>query len=158
MKNHVKHVHDNVLKKFKCDKCSKLFRATADLKKHISIVHNQELKYQCDICDKKFGYYKDKRKHKEMVHEDMKKFMCNICEKHFYNITILTNHLKKVHEKCIKPRVTSKLKRAPCTDFLKVVKKCNGNVVDFESKAIKNEFIDECEQAALEKPTKAIQK
>lgn len=45
-------LHENRV--FKCWNCSKVFRSSAGLHRHINMYHNPEKPYACDICHKRF--------------------------------------------------------------------------------------------------------
>ena len=68
------------VRKYQCDKCDKAFGHHADLKRHISGVHEGVKKFQCDKCDKAYADLRDLNSHIAVIHEGIKQFKCDKCD------------------------------------------------------------------------------
>ena len=94
----------------KCDFCGKSFTVSANLKRHISIVHkdinvpNNETKRRkrkkdvkecfCKICGKSFRGIGNLRTHMRSVHEGKKNHICPNCGKGFFKNAYLMEHIQ----------------------------------------------------------------
>ncbi|XP_050078930.1 zinc finger protein 271-like [Anopheles maculipalpis] len=110
-------------KKFRCDKCSKMFARHWDLRTHQKshsnerphgcsvckmrfktlahlrghqAVHTGERSIKCRICGKGFTTYGDRRVH-ELEHENIHPFKCTFCDKRYGRNYKLQAHIKKMH-------------------------------------------------------------
>ena len=86
-----------VIKKYKCEYCSKKFRTKNILDKHTNGIHVKGIK--CPTCDKEFGLNSDLNRHIKIVHEKQRDYKCDICEKGFASNYDLNRHVQRVHEK-----------------------------------------------------------
>jgi len=81
---------------FQCPECSKVFRDSSNLLKHIRC-HTQEKPYKCKFCGKAFAHSSTLKGH-ENIHTGEKPFTCDHpgCNKSFPNSSNLSRH-KRVH-------------------------------------------------------------
>ncbi len=80
-----------------CKICSQKFTRVEGLKKHISLVHNQERNFACDQCDYKGKSMRFIRDHKLRVHDKAKAHVCHICGNGFVSIYSLKAHISIKH-------------------------------------------------------------
>jgi len=94
---------------FECPDCSKVFRDSSNLLKHIRC-HTQEKPYTCQYCRKAFAHSSTLKGHLN-IHTKAKPFLCEFpsCGKAFANSSNLSRH-KRVHtgEKPYKCKVCHK--------------------------------------------------
>lgn len=79
--HHMKTVHSNAEKKFKCDYCEKSYMIQMKLREHIASVHTREILFRCRVpgCEREFraqGNWKmhEKRAHPEIYEKIFKPF------------------------------------------------------------------------------------
>ena len=87
-------------KSHECDECKKKFTSSADLKRHVSSVHNDVRNDICEQCGMAFLHWHSLKKHIETVHEMVRNYACTYpdCS---YKASIRTNlnaHIKAVHD------------------------------------------------------------
>ena len=84
-----------------CDQCDRVFQRIANLRKHITLHHENEDKvavnYSCEICHKQFTMKASLKKHKMCVHDKVK-FPCDQCDHQASDPSNLNNHKKTKHE------------------------------------------------------------
>ncbi|XP_068626134.1 zinc finger protein 11-like [Battus philenor] len=95
LSGHVRRVHLNV-KNHKCDKCDLAFYTKDSLRMHM-IKHDGERIHTCDICQKSYQRLKTLREHMK-IHNNDKRFVCTVCGRAFTQKCTLIKHLN-VHEK-----------------------------------------------------------
>ena len=102
-KSKLKQLH----RKFKsCNICSKSFKDSYNLNRHVSSVHekknnfqNDETKekFECEYCQKTFSKKSNMKSHISIVHDGVKKFNCNECGLAFARNFEYKRHLITVH-------------------------------------------------------------
>ena len=92
LRNHIKCVHQEGIKFFKCDSCEKRFSLSTILRKHIKSVHNG-VNFACDSCNKTFVSAGNLKMHQKSVHDNLR-FICNACHKSFATAQNLKAHKK----------------------------------------------------------------
>lgn len=78
---------------FSCEWCGKGFTKKFDLKRHVSLVHNQTKNFLCKICKKQFACEIYLRHHM-MKHTLQWSHVCQICKKGFCRGFMLRRHSK----------------------------------------------------------------
>ena len=95
-KSHLEEHIRNIQRTEQCMECSMKFTLTAELKRHLSQIHQLE----CNICNAEFFNPNDFSEHMQKEHEEE----CDMCQRRFLKTTsLLEGHLDIVHG--IKPRV-----------------------------------------------------
>lgn len=79
-----------------CTICQNTFKNVNNLRKHITLVHENILVAFCDLCGKGFKQRGDLPKHKRLTHSNERNFECEICNKKFKTNSFLNKH-KKMH-------------------------------------------------------------
>ena len=85
----------NSKKEFFCEKCSKYFSTSGNLRTHIMIIHDNYRPFKCTFpnCTKKYATISKLVAH-ERTHTGIKPFICQICQKSFNEKGNLKAHLK----------------------------------------------------------------
>lgn len=86
---------------FKCEQCPKIYPTSSALKEHITIFHLKERPFECAECGIRFGRKGGLRRHMQMVHENQL-YMCPFdgCTHPGYKCTkALAAHIRSVHTK-----------------------------------------------------------
>ncbi|XP_067635816.1 zinc finger protein 585A-like [Eurosta solidaginis] len=94
-------------RQWSCTNCSSVFSSSANLGRHLRVVHKGLREFACSYCDERFGK-KETLRHHEMRHTGEKPHGCEICSKRFIQAVSLRTHMK-VHNKCSNARSQSKL-------------------------------------------------
>ena len=95
MRMHKKRYHDG---SFECPKCKQIFNDKMDMKKHISMVHEENRCFKCDFCELSFTKKSHRDDHVSCVHKQERPFKCSVCSKLFGRNTHLKKHISSVHE------------------------------------------------------------
>ncbi|XP_068626133.1 zinc finger protein 557-like [Battus philenor] len=95
LSSHVRRDHLNE-RNHKCDKCDLAFYTKNSLKAHM-IKHDGERIHTCDICQKSYQRLNTLREHMR-IHNNDKRFVCTVCGRAFIQKKTLISHLK-VHER-----------------------------------------------------------
>ena len=76
MQSHLKRMHSDSNKVFKCTKCERIFNRQILLNRHMKLIHgNSELK--CSLCGKIFKNHPNLYSHVKRRHEENKKLIVN---------------------------------------------------------------------------------
>ena len=76
---------------FKCHICSKAFKQSSDLKKHVNL-HTGVNQFKCDICELQFRRADALRKHRMGHAQGNTSLKCETCGKTFQHISALRHH------------------------------------------------------------------
>ena len=96
MKSHIKSKHTD--QSVFCPECSKKCNNKGALRKHIRIVHLNQINYVCDKCDKAFRSRKTMMEHITAVHDKLKPYICEQCPFACAKDGNLNIHRKKSHK------------------------------------------------------------
>ena len=84
-----------------CEKCEKLFKSKANMRKHVNSVHGEDI--SCLSCKKSFPSKTYLKQHQKNVQSSKNEFICCYCEKAFNFKKSLKKHekhsCKGIHEK-----------------------------------------------------------
>jgi KRAB domain-containing zinc finger protein len=95
---HMDSVHEGK-KPYQCDLCGTTISTKYSLEKHMKLTHEEtDLKHHCHICSKAFKNTNYLPRHIQAVHEGKKPFQCNVCSCAFYGKFKLEQHIQGVHE------------------------------------------------------------
>ena len=76
-----------------------IFNLQANLKIHISTVHEKMKKQKCDKCEMAFRFPRDLKNHKKSHDKERQKdFGCSICNDSFSTKNSLESHINRLHE------------------------------------------------------------
>ena len=92
LNNHMKRIHDNPDRPFKCAVCSKCFISKSELNQHINI-HNESKNFMCEQCGKTFRSKSYLERHYK-THTGVKPFKCEFCGKMLSDKTGFTAHVR----------------------------------------------------------------
>ncbi|XP_055298480.1 zinc finger protein 62-like isoform X2 [Sitodiplosis mosellana] len=93
--NHLKTIHHEKGKQFKCETCGLSYFFRCHLQFHINVVHLKIRQYVCGMCEKSFKTNGELRIH-EYVHTGQKPFKCKYgCEKYFEDYKTRREHYSK---------------------------------------------------------------
>ncbi|CAG2112988.1 unnamed protein product [Medioppia subpectinata] len=90
--NHVKRIHENPERPFKCSVCDKRFISRSELNQH-SHVHNEDKPFMCEQCGKTFRSKSYLERHYR-THTGVKPFRCEFCGKLLADKTGFTAHVR----------------------------------------------------------------
>lgn len=90
--NHIKRIHDNPERPFKCLVCSKSFISKSELNQH-SHTHNEDKPFMCEQCGKTFRSKSYMERHYK-THSGIKPFKCEYCGKLLADKTGFTAHIR----------------------------------------------------------------
>ncbi|XP_055541396.1 zinc finger and SCAN domain-containing protein 2-like isoform X2 [Wyeomyia smithii] len=126
---------------FACPHCTKSFRISQGLSRHVHDVHEKLRSYRCDICGNSFGNKRNLTEHR-YLHSNERNYACDRCEKSFKQKAALFVHKRSHEEKrpfvcpvCSSSFYTrSKLKLHETTHSLERDHVCSECGQDFRSK------------------------
>lgn len=90
--NHIKRIHENPDRPFKCNVCSKSFISKSELNQHAHI-HNEDKPFMCERCGKTFRSKSYMERHYK-THSGVKPFKCEYCGKELTDKTGFTAHVR----------------------------------------------------------------
>ena len=93
MKTHIQ------MKSYQCDFCTKSYRNSGNLKRHIRDFHEKIKSYKCTTCSKSFAQESSLNTHNQMIHQNSTIFQCDICEKCFRHVVNLKQHVIATHDR-----------------------------------------------------------
>lgn len=106
LKEHVLNMHSNgdVLaddekRKIICDQCSRPFKDTHSLNRHVANVHADEKRFKCHLCNKGFGVKGNYNAHMAKVHQGDANCPCEFCGKVLSDIKSLRSHVMSKHKR-----------------------------------------------------------
>lgn len=112
LKNAIGRVTD-VLQKFPCNECQKLFSSHLSLKYHKDFFHQLKdgiiKKYQCNECAMSFNFKENLKRHMVKQHMKSSVFPCDACERIYSHKTALYSHKELMH-----PTTEEKTKKHLC--------------------------------------------
>lgn len=80
-----------------CTQCDKSFSNSANLRRHIQVIHEQSIQREvCQLCDKTFSSNENLARHKRSIHLKVK-YDCDQCGKGFSDSGNLSRHIKLIH-------------------------------------------------------------
>lgn len=99
--SHVKILHENIDKKFRCNSCSKTFMSKTALKYHMKVSHSGAGKVvECTQCDVTFSHTMSLKRHMKSIHNDTTGiYECPYCQKTFKRKDYVKVHCKLVHKR-----------------------------------------------------------
>ena len=99
LKYHMSVEHGNDNAKFQCEHCTKQFKHSSLLQKHINSVHLKVKQYSCKECEKAYKSPEGLQYHMSLEHGDgSKKFQCEDCGKCFLTTKNLRSHKERSHD------------------------------------------------------------
>lgn len=85
----------NLVKQFRCSKCTMRFMWKENLENHESLIHDGKRKHTCATCKKDFATQHDLRNHTECkAPADEKLFKCDLCDRKYNRKDRLMKHAK----------------------------------------------------------------
>ena len=99
LKKHIKIVHSEDTKLYRCDPCNKELTSKYALKKHFQVVHHRILDHKCETCEKTFSTKPSLIDHTKKYHEIVKDFKCKQCDREYFTANGLKAHVIDFHEK-----------------------------------------------------------
>jgi len=157
MEEHVRQVHTEEAKKYKCDKCDKSYSRPSSLHthknrehekttvecpdcmqminsvqftKHKRFVHGDK-PYKCTLCGKDFAQAGDLKRHTNTVHFAMKNFKCSLCDKAFGQNSHLKYHTRNIHEGIKYPCDECEFKANSFSNLYRHIKRVHRKVCSF---------------------------
>ena len=97
--SHVRILHENIDKKFRCNSCSKTFMSKTALKYHMKVSHSVAGKVvECTQCDVTFSHSMSLKRHIKSMHNGTTGiYECPYCQKTFKRKDYVKVHCKLVH-------------------------------------------------------------
>lgn len=83
-----------VLSKYKCEECDRIFSSPKALKNHIKSQHRNEYPYHCPICGQGL-MYKQRLKWHMLAHSDERNSECKLCQAKFKRPAQLNVHMRR---------------------------------------------------------------
>ncbi|KAH8289955.1 hypothetical protein KR018_009360, partial [Drosophila ironensis] len=93
--------HESIIHKtrqYSCENCSKVFRDSSILQRHIRAYHVGARCHACPECGKTFGTSSGLKQHQH-IHSSVKPFACEVCSKAYTQFSNLCRH-KRMHATC----------------------------------------------------------
>ncbi|XP_055852306.1 zinc finger protein 91 isoform X1 [Episyrphus balteatus] len=85
----------NLVKQFRCSKCTMRFMWKENLENHESLIHDGKRKHTCTVCKKDFATQHDLRNHTECkAPAEEKLFKCDLCDRKYNRKDRLMKHAK----------------------------------------------------------------
>ena len=96
--NHIIRFHSDQ-NRLVCQECSREFRHSYDLVRHIGQVHTAKEKTEhCTQCEARFYNSKALQLHVRSIHEKLKPWFCEVCPFKCSRLTNLNDHRRKTHK------------------------------------------------------------
>lgn len=95
---HIKLLHTQITKSFKCDECGKFFGRLEHYKNHTLMLHNPANEFKCGTCRQTYSTKQSLDKHITRVHETERTMLCEYCNKKFSKRYILQRHIRNFHD------------------------------------------------------------
>lgn len=95
LRGHIKQIHDEYGKKYRCKLCINSYSNIGNLFRHFRAIHRNERKYVCDKCGKSFTQRTILTEH-YASHKEFKDINCDVCDKKFKTLLNLKNH-QRIH-------------------------------------------------------------
>lgn len=86
-------------RKIICDQCSRPFKDTHSLNRHVANVHADEKRFKCELCNKGFGVKGNYNAHMAKVHQGDANCACEFCGKVLSDIKSLRSHVMSKHKR-----------------------------------------------------------
>ena len=83
------------MKSVNCDGCGKQFKLKQYLTQHPSV--HKERNFECSLCESKFPSQRNLKRHISLIHDQHKPFKCEICPKTFGVSHNYSSHMKRWH-------------------------------------------------------------
>lgn len=83
--------------KYKCTKCSLIFKHRVSRRKHFKLKHADAKSYVCEMCLAQFITLRAYRLHINKQHSRERAYKCKLCAKAFYSSTTRSYHVKTNH-------------------------------------------------------------
>ncbi|KZC09926.1 Zinc finger protein 26, partial [Dufourea novaeangliae] len=97
LEGHVRYMHRNPNKMYKCDMCTTSWYSQKALETH-KVIHRPDYYFKCNICQVKYKREQSLRRHNLRLHsESSAMFICEHCGRKFFMKNDLAQHIKWSH-------------------------------------------------------------